>query len=250
MSYEHALAFMMVIAAAGYFQTVTGFGFAMIILGAMTGLGYLSIPTTAAIVNLLALVNCATALPGRASHLDGRLLRWIAAGMLPAIPLGLLLLSFLSATASSALQMGLGALVVYGGISVVWRTSSKTGASPGWTFLLAGAGAGLCGGLFGVSGPPLIYQMYRQPIELISIRNMLIVLFSVTSLVRLIILGLSGQLDTTILSLAAMALPVVVVVTYFGRRFPPPLSPGVMRGVVCAMLIGIGCQLMAAAVWF
>lgn len=249
MSYEQALAFMMVVAAAGYFQTVTGFGFSMIILGAMTGLGYLSIPTTAAIVNLLAIVNCATALPGRTGQLDGRLIRWIAAGMLPAIPLGLLLLSFLSATASDVLQAALGVLVLYGGISVVWRTSAKTGTSPGWTFLLAGAGAGLCGGLFGVSGPPLIYQMYRQPIELTSIRNMLIVMFAVVSSVRLIILGLSGQLDTTILLLAAIAFPVVVLVTYLGRRFPPPLSPRVMRVVVCAMLVGIGCQLMVSAMW-
>lgn len=248
MSYEHAIAFVAVIAAAGYFQTVTGFGFGMIVLGAMAGLGYLSIPTTAAIVNLLALVNCLTALPGRLGNLDGRLMRRVLIGLLPTIPLGLFLLSILSASASSLLQGALGVLVFYGGISVVWRTGASTGMSSRWSFSLAGAGAGLCGGLFGVSGPPLIYQFYRQPIELTSIRNMLLLLFSITSSARVVLLAITGKLDLTILALAAMALPVVILVTVLGRNLPPPLSPRVMRGVVCVMLIGIGCQLVISAI--
>lgn len=250
MSYDQAIAFLAVVAAAGYFQTVTGFGFGMIVLGAMTGLGYLSIPTTAAIVNILALVNCATALPGRLDHLEVGLIRWIAVGLLPAIALGLLLLSFLSVAASSVLQAALGMLVAYGGISVVWHTSSNTELSPKWSFLVAGVGAGLCGGLFGVSGPPLIYQFYRQPIELAHIRNTLLLLFSLTSGLRLLMLALSGQLDMTILVFAAIALPVVVLTTYLGRRLPPPLSPRVMRVVVCTMLVGIGAQLTVSALWF
>jgi uncharacterized membrane protein YfcA len=248
MSYEQDLIFVAVVAAAGYFQTVTGFGFGMIILGAMTGLGYLPIPITAAIVNLLAVVNCVTALPGRLEHLDTRLMSWILIGLLPAIPAGLLLLSFLSATAAQLLQGLLGILVIYGGISVVRRTGAKANKSPNWSFFLAGAGSGLCGGLFGASGPPLIYQLYRQPIALVSIRNMLILMFAVTSSTRAFILAVTGQLDTTILELAAIALPTVVLATFVGRRLPPPLSPRAMRGVVCVMLVGIGCQLLGSAI--
>lgn len=249
MSYDQAIAFLAVVTAAGYFQTVTGFGFGMIVLGAMTGLGYLSIPTTAAIVNLLALVNCATALPGRLENLEFRLIRWIAIGLLPAVPLGLLLLSFLSVAASSVLQAALGVLVAYGGISVVWHTRSKTQLSPNWSFLVSGVGAGLCGGLFGVSGPPLIYQFYRQPIQLAHIRNTLLLLFSITSGLRVVMLAVSGQLDMTILVLAAIALPLVVIATFIGRRLPPPLSPRLMRIVVCTMLIGIGVQLTISGLW-
>lgn len=247
MSIDQVIAFLLVVAAAGYFQTVTGFGFGMIVLGAVTGLGYLSIPTAAAIVNLLALVNCATALPGRLEHLEVGLIRWITFGLLPAVPLGLLLLSMLSVAASSVLQAALGILVAYGGISVVWHTRSKTQLSPKWSFLVSGVGAGLCGGLFGVSGPPLIYQFYRQPIALTQIRNTLLLLFSITSGLRVVMLAVSGQLNMTIIVLAAIALPLVVLSTYIGRRLPPPLSPRIMRFVVCVMLIGIGVQLTVSA---
>ena len=112
------------------------------------------------------------------------------------------------------------------------------------SFFASGVLSGLCGGLFGIAGPPVIYQCYRQPMPLVAIRNMLILLFAVTSGMRTLFVALRGQLDAEILILTAWAIPAVALATYIGRRWPPSLPPLVMRRIAFATLMLIGCGLI------
>lgn len=244
MPLDTVIPFLIVILAAGYFQTVTGFGLSMIVIGASASLGLTSIATLAAVVNILALFNSGIALPGRLHGIDRGIATPIILAVVPAIALGLALLTYLSSEATGLLRIALGALVIYGGISVVWRARPLAAPSSTMTLFLTGAGSGICGGLFGMSGPPLIYQLYRQPIALAAIRDLLLLVFAITSGVRIVLLLLAGRIDTEILLLAAIAVPAVAIGTVVGRRYPPPLSAAVMRRVIFVVLVGIGSKLI------
>lgn len=246
MSLEVLLPFLAVTAVAGYCQTVTGFGLGMIVIGATSGLGIASVAAVAAVVSLMTLANSAVALPGKLQHVHWPAARLVIFSTVPAIVAGVLLLDYLSTSAVGLLRLALGALIVYGGASLVLRPSRQQTPSSSLSFLVAGVTAGICGGMFGIAGPPLIYQCYRQPLPLISIRNMLILFFAFTALTRTLFIAFQGRLDVEILVLTAWAIPVIAVATYAGRRLPPPLPPVVMRRLVALVLIGIGGGLIVS----
>ncbi|PMR72543.1 TSUP family transporter [Billgrantia endophytica] len=238
------LHFLVVAALAGYFHTVTGFGLGLIVMGATSGLGIASVASVAAVVSLMMLINCLVALPGALHHIDWPSAKAAGLGIVPAILVGVLLLDYLSDRASSLLGILLGIVIIYGGASLLLHQNCQTALSSRRSFALYGGLSGLLGGLFGIAGPPLIYHCYRQPMGLIRIRNMLILLFAVTSAVRTLFIGLQGQLNAEILLLAAWSIPVITLATFAGRRFPPPLSPLLLRRGVFVFLMLIGLRLI------
>lgn len=247
MNFEVPVAFMAIAALAGYFQTVTGFGLGMIVIGMASGLGIVSMTTVAAVVSLLMVVNSLVALPGKLQYIHWSAVKAVLVGLLPAIVCGVLLLEYLSASASNLLELALGGLVLYGGASMLVFPSRQTSLASPLSFFVSGVLSGLCGGLFAIPGPPLIYQCYRQPLPLIGISSMLILFFSITSLLRTLFITVQGQLDVEILMLTAWSIPMIVVSTYVGRRLPPPLSSLQMRRLACLVLIGIGSGLIGAS---
>jgi uncharacterized membrane protein YfcA len=135
--------------------------------------------------------------------------------------------------------------VCYGGLSLVLHPRQRETLSSRGSFFISGVLSGLCGGLFGIAGPPVIYQCYRQPLPPVAIRNMLILIFAATSGMRTLFVALRGELDLEILTLTAWAIPVVALVTYAGRRWLPRLSPLAMRRVAFVTLMVIGGGLIA-----
>ncbi|XKE44415.1 sulfite exporter TauE/SafE family protein [Halomonas organivorans] len=249
MSLEIPLAFLAIAALAGYFQTVTGFGLGMIVMGATSGLEVAPVASVAAVVSLMMLANSAVALPGKLKHLDMSIIAATVVGIVPATVIGVLLLDVLSGSAASVLRIALGLVVCYGGLSLVLRPRQRETLSSRISFFISGVLSGLCGGLFGIAGPPVIYQCYRQPLAPVAIRNMLILIFAATSGMRTLFVALKGALDLEILTLTAWAIPVVALATYAGRRWPPPLSSLAMRRLafVTLMLIGGGLILSESA---
>ena len=53
----------------------------------------------------------------------------------------------------------------------------------------------------------------------------------------------SGHFSWLSLQLTAEALPVVLLITTFAARRPPPLSPRLLRALVCALLIATGLSM-------
>lgn len=165
------------IGAGSYFQTVTGFGLGMIVMGATSGFGLAPLATVATLMSIVSLANGATALPGRLHHIDWRAVGAATLGILPSVVAGVVLLECLSRSAADLLQLILGAVVLYGGVSAALRPTPLDVRSDNRSFFMSGVFGGLLSGLFGVSGPPLIFQFYRQPLTLVQIRCALIVLF-------------------------------------------------------------------------
>lgn len=233
-----------VIGAGTYFQTVTGFGLGMIVMGATSGLGLAPVATVAAVVSLVTLANSACALPGKLHHIDYRAVLAATVGILPSVVAGVLLLDWMSERAATILQVLLGAVILYGGLSAMLRPAPLPRRSGDRSFFVSGVFGGLLSGMFGVSGPPLIFQFYRQPMTAVEVRCALILVFTVTSTVRTLFAAWQGTLDSAIVVQAAIAVPVVVIATLVGRRYPPPFAATTTRRVAFGVLMGIGASLL------
>lgn len=244
---EVLLPFLVIAAMAGYFQTVTGFGSGMIIIGATSSLGLIPVAMAVVIINFVTLTNSAVALPGKFGHINWHMTGAVLITALPMILVGVIVLDMMTAQAADLMRLLLGTLIIAGGVSIVLQSRRDTHVSSRPGFWASGAVSGLFGGMFGIFGPPLIYQFYRQPMALVSIRSMLIMLFSITASIRILLVGMRGDLDARILILTGFTIPVVALATLCGRRFPPPLSPRIMRGVVFVVLVGLGGKLFGSA---
>lgn len=241
--------FLLIAAFAGYFQTVTGFGLGMIVMGLAGGMGIAPVTSVAAVISLMTLANCVVALPGRLHHVYWPSVASAAVAIVPSIMLGVLMLNYLSSSASVIVRVLLGVVIIYGAAGLLLKPNQQKQVAGKGSFALFGGLSGFLGGLFGIAGPPLIYHYYRQPLEPVRIRNTLILLFAVTSGVRTLFVISQGQMNADILLLTAWAFPVVAVATWLGRRWPPPLSAQTMRRLVFVLLILIGASLIVAGLF-
>jgi uncharacterized membrane protein YfcA len=240
MSIETAAALLAVIAVGTYFQTVTGFGLGMIVIGVTSGFELAPIALVAAIISLVTLMNSAVALPGKLHHIDWPAARYVLAGVLPSTVAGVLLLEYMSATASTLLQLLLGLTIIYSGVVFMLRPAPLTERSSHGSFFVSGFLSGLFGGLFGMAGPPVIFHFYRQPFDLATVRNMLLLTFAFTSGTRTVFAGTQGTFTPEVWMLIGFTAPLVALATLAGRRYPPPFSQLTMRRIAFGVLIAIG----------
>lgn len=244
MSTESTILFILFAGFAAYIHTVSGFALGMIIIGAATALELTSVPVAAAVVSLVTLVNGLFALPGSIKQIYWRGTSAAILGILPAIIVGVLLLDFFTETAYLALKLLLGITILLGAIHQMIAREPKKQVSSRAGFFMSGFFGGLFGGLFGIAGPPLIYHYYRQPLELSAIRNGLIMLFVFASAGRTLFIGYQGQLNSDILLLTALTIPVVALATLAGRYYPPKISIVVLKKFVVIVLFIIGLNLI------
>lgn len=247
MSIETTIALLAVIAVGTYFQTVTGFGLGMIVMGITSGFDLAPIALVAAIISLVTLTNSAVALPGKLHHIDWSAARWVLAGVMPSAVAGVVLLDYMSASASTFLQLLLGATIIYSGVVFMLRPTPHKERSSSGSFFVSGFLSGLFGGLFGMAGPPVIFHFYRQPFDLETVRNMLLLTFAFTSGTRTIFAGTQGTFTPEVWVLIGFTVPLVTLATLAGRRYPPPFSPTTMRRIAFAVLVVIGGGLVAEA---
>lgn len=239
--------FVLIVMLAVYMQTVTGFGLGMIIMGLASGLNILPVVALAAVIGLVTVVNSAGALKGRMLSLQWPIALSMIVGVLPASVLGVVLLNYLSSEATDLLQVLLGVVIVIGGLNLAWKPKALPVVSGMASFAWYGFLGGLIGGMFGIPGPPLIYQLYRQPLSMAEIRNQLILMNLVIAGARSLFAATQGDLSGDILLLSGICLPVVALTTYLGRRYPPPLQPHVLRRLAFIVLVLMGLGLILPA---
>jgi len=247
MALEQLIPFMLVVAFATYVQTVTGFALGMIVLGCVAQFDLASIAFTSVIISLLMLANGPIALRGNLDALDHPALGYSLLGLFPALIAGVLLLNYLSSEFTQLLQVILGITIICGGLFILLKPEPLAQRSGNGAFSVAGFAAGIFGGLFSIAGPPLVYQFYRQPISLRSIRLCLLAIFLVMNIGRLLVLAVQGALEFEMFYTALFCIPVVAAFTVLGKRYPPPFSDNTMRRLAFALLILIGCSLVSSA---
>ncbi|NRD74491.1 sulfite exporter TauE/SafE family protein [Shewanella sp. VB17] len=242
---------LLIIVVGTYFQTATGFGLGIIVTGATTAFGLADLNFIAAVVSLITLVNCAFSLPGCLKQLDWRAMCAAGIAVCPGVIIGVVLLAYLSDFATNILQILLGIMIIISGVSSMLSAKNREHQSRSHdaSFFVSGLASGFTGGLFGIAGPPLVFHFYRQPFSIVTIRNMLLMLFACICAIRSGYLAFYGLLTDEILILSVFAIPLVSVTTLLVRRFPPALSPQHMRYVVFTLLILIGGHLLISGLW-
>ena len=133
-------------------------------------------------------------------------------------------------------------------VIVLVRTRPLARRSSSWTFSGFGVVSGGLGGLFSASGPPLVYQYYRQPLDLETVRDTLVAALAAGSLIRLAMVVPAGQFSGRALWLCALSVPVAMGVTWWLRRHPPACPRETVLKMVCALLLVTGVGLIAPAV--
>lgn len=230
-----------------YVQSLTGFAMAMIMVAIASGAGHFQVSVVAAVVSLVSLVNVVLALRGHLERVERRLFLWLAVGQLPAIWAGIVLLDVLEGRAVRALEIVLGLFVVLGSLSMMLRPQPRRAVSSPWACVIAGVTGGLSGGLFAASGPIMGWFTYRQPLPVAAIRATLLCGFAMTTAVRAVLVGVDGGLTREVWLLTALTLPTVVLGTWAGRAFEPPVSELAMKRVAFALLLAMGLWILFRA---
>jgi uncharacterized membrane protein YfcA len=232
--------FLAAVAFGAYVQAVTGFALGIFVLGAVVLLDISSIAITATALNFMTLATGSVVVLPRLRSVHWRLVMMTLVGLMPMMVVGVLALNYLSAHSQLMLRLLLGLLVMAGGFVLVWRPRPREKLSGRTSFISMGAVGGVLGGLFSVPAPPLVYQLYRQPLSVLTVRATLIALFSALGIGRLVVVGLEGDISEQVLQISAFSIPVVLVAAWLGNRFPPRISDTTMRRSVFALLMVAG----------
>ncbi|MCG2593392.1 TSUP family transporter [Ramlibacter sp. XY19] len=240
--------FLACVAVASAAQGLTGFALALILLG-LAGLFELApLPDVANVATVLSLASAAVALRGPRKAVDWAALRSTALGTVVGVPAGVALLAWLDANVVMALRLLLGIVVIACALVVLRRAAPLVQRSSKASFAGIGVLAGLLGGLFSASGPPLVWQFYRQPIALDAVRDTLVATLAAGALLRLAMVVASGRFTARSLLLGALAVPLSMAITWWMRSHPPAWPRAAVLKLVCALLVvtGLGLVLPAA----
>lgn len=242
------LVFLGSVLLGSYVQAVTGFAMGMIVIAVVGASDLIDLPLLTAAASLITMVNVALALKGQLHHLHRPLFTWLAAGQLPAIWVGVWLLTILDREAQTLLQLLLGAFITLGSLSMLLRPSPLVRISPPWATWVAGCVGGLIGGMFSASGPIMGWFNYRQPLQLAQIRTTLLCVFALSTSTRTVVVGYQGGLTQDVWLLAGFALPLVILGTWAGRQLPPPVKEGTLKQSAFGLLLLMGIWILATAV--
>lgn len=247
MTLSQMLLFLLCVALATCAQSLSGFAFALILLGLAGLLELAPLADLANVATVLGLANALVALHGSRRQLDMPAFRDLTLGGAAGILLGVLLLGWLSANITLVLRLLLGLTVIACAIVVLLQTAALRERSSASSFRLWGALSGLLTGLFATGGPPLVYHFYRQPMALRTVRDTLVATLAASSLLRLVVAIPAGQFSANALTLSLLAAPLVFGLSWWLERHPPGWSRLAVLRLVCALLLltGIGLVLPA-----
>ncbi|OZI77952.1 TSUP family transporter [Bordetella genomosp. 12] len=243
---QHLL-FLLAVAVATYAQTMTGFAFGLVLLGLSSLFALAPLPDMSNTVSILTLINALVAIGRNRPQVNWTLLRPAMISSLVGVALGVAALDSIHGRMSVVLQWLLGLTILVCAFMLIMQARQLPRVSSRPVFVFFGLISGLLGGLFSSAGPPMVYQLYRQPLPLAVIRNSLLVLFAANAVVRLALVSWQGTLHANTLWMSLEALPVVVILTMLVRRFATADSIRAVKRMVFVLLIAAGLGLVGPA---
>lgn len=240
--------FALMTALAALAQRATGFAFTLVLLGLAGLAGRTALSDAADAASMLTLAQAMLQFRTNGPPRQWRLMLPVLAGSLPGLALGVILLAWISAHALGALQVALGVTVVGCAVMLALRPARRAAVSPPLSFAMVGTLSGLLGGLFASPGPPLVLQMYRQPLDIATIRDCLLLVFAVQAGLRLVLVAATAGVRVEAILLAVWALPALAAVAaWHACRQLPPRTERVRR-LAAVLLALIGVALTAKAI--
>jgi uncharacterized membrane protein YfcA len=236
------------LALATVLQTLSGFGFGLMVVSSFTLFNIMPLTATTFVVSFLSLFNSVSLVLKNTQHVNKRAFGLLLVSGIPFMGIGYALLEYLSAGMTSLLNLLLGmAILSCCGLLLVKRQHNKpSGGTTGFT--IAGAMGGLLGGLFSTFGPPVVFQCYRQNWPIHEIRCTLLAVFSITALLRLAIVPLGTLPSQEIFVSSLCAVPVILLFTRIGRLIAARVQASFVRILALSMLSLSGFTLVIRAI--
>jgi len=232
---------------AAYMQTLTGFALGLIMMGGIGLSGLMPLPEAAVLVGCMVLVN-ATQVLARGWRDIGWAEFWpVVISSLAALAAGYWLLGVLVSASVDWLKLVLGIVIIASSLQLALKPQPLQARSSSASFAFFGAVAGLMGGLFSTAGPPLVYHLYRQPLPAVSIRETLVAVFAVNAVIRLAMVAAAGAVPNGSFWWGLLCIPVVMIMTFLAKRWPPPLSALSIRRMAFGLLLLSGLSLALPA---
>lgn len=243
-----SLAMLLALAAlAAYVQTLTGFALGLIFMGGVGLTGIIGLPEAAILVSCLTLVNAILVLAKGWRDIAIREFVPTIVSSIATLFAGYWLLGLMATTSIDWLKLVLGGVIIVSSLQLAMKPVQLAQPSSTPSFFAYGAIAGLMGGLFSTSGPPLVYHLYRQPLHPVVIRETLVAVFAVNAAIRLGIVAMSGDMPHDSFWWGLLAVPVVIAFTVAAKRWPPPISHLAMRRLAFLLLFASGLSLAIPA---
>jgi len=243
-----SLAVLLALAAiVAYVQTLTGFALGLIMMGGVGLTGIIGIPEAAVLVSCLTFVNAVLVLAKGWRDIAAR--EFTSSMLASAVTLvaGYWLLGVMASVSMDWLKLVLGCVIIVSSIQLAMRPVQFARPSSAFSFLCYGSIAGLMGGLFSTSGPPLVYHFYRQPMRPVAIRETLVAVFAANACIRLAIVAHGGDMPPANFWWGLLSIPVVIALTLAAKNWPPPVSPLTMRRLAFVLLFLSGVSLALPA---
>jgi uncharacterized protein len=189
-----------------------GFGFAMFAIVPLS----LVLPPTEIIPSIFIMDIAAGIhlLPGVWRDIHWRALLWLTIGCFVGTPFGVYALAHVPA---APLTLALAVFVLAAAILLAQGFALKSFPGPAAAFA-TGTASGLCGGGFGMSGPPVILFFFSSPAGAAAGRASLIAFFLITDATGLVWLGRDGLLGAASVWRAVFFMPALVAGVWLGNR--------------------------------
>ncbi|MGA8723896.1 MAG: sulfite exporter TauE/SafE family protein [Acidimicrobiales bacterium] len=228
----------LIVFVAAALQRAIGFGFALLAVPLMAFV----VPTKSAVV-IVFLTGSVTSvwLALRLVHrIEWRTARRLGAGAVVGAPVGVVILSLVSAM---SLRLVLGVTTSAAAVWII--VSSRRGSARpvehkrSTTFGL-GVASGVLNTSLATSGPPLVYELRRTGFHGDRFRGTISAVFVISNLIGLPLLALAGLITATDLALAVISVLPCVAGFLFGSRIARRMSPARFAWAVDALLLATG----------
>jgi uncharacterized membrane protein YfcA len=189
-----------------------GFGFAMFAIVPLS----LVLPPTQ-IVPSIFIMDIAAGLhllPGVWRDIHWRALLWLTIGCLVGTPFGVYALAHAPA---APLTLALAVFVLAAALLLARGYALKSLPGPAATFA-TGTASGLCGGGFGMSGPPVVLFFFSSPAGAAAGRASMIAFFLITDATSLVWQDWNGLLGAASVWHAVLFMPALVAGVWLGNR--------------------------------
>lgn len=250
MPLETLLAMFTLLGLATLLQTLSGFGFGLMVVSSFTLFGILPLTATTFMVSFLSLFNSVSLVARNRDQINTRAFKILLISGIPFMAVGYALLEYLSIGMATWLNLLLGfAILSCCGLLLVKRKRGQPSGSA-FGFSVAGGLGGMLGGLFSTFGPPVVFQCYRQAWPINEIRFTLLAVFSVTALIRLAIVPFGTLPSIDVMISALLAVPVILIFTKIGRVLAARVSASSVRLLALTMLALSGVTLIVKSISF
>lgn len=243
LTWNTVLALWCMVAGAAALQSLSGFGFALILMPMAVML--LGLRTATPLVALFGFTLYVVNISRQIRHVRWQDLLPLALGGVLGVPVGVYALTVVD---EMIINVVLGAMLIAYAAYNLYRPQWHV-ALPRWTVYIAGFIGGCLGGAYNTSGPPVILygRLSGWPRE--EFRSTLQGFFLLSSTVVILSHYLARHLTPTVLMLYGSTLPALLGGVFFATRLDRRLHPRGFHVLVNGLLLILGLSLMSRGLW-